>query len=377
MSAVQRVAVVGGGVAGCAAAILLSEAGVTVDLYESKPDLSALGSGITLQGNALRVFRRLGIWESVKGQSFPFDVLGLRTPGPVAIVIAEIPDQRTGGPDLPATVGMYRPDLATILVDRAREVGVTVHFGTAVVGLEADETGVDVTLSTGATERVDLVIGADGLRSAVRSMIGIDIQPRRTGMGIWRAFVKRPESVTHTELYYGGPAYIAGYCPTGEDTMYAYLVEKHTDRTGLSDQEAVEIMRELSLAYHGPWDDFRADLSTASRVNYTWFTEHVIEGAWNRGRVVVIGEAAHSSPPTLAQGAAQALEDAEVLAELLLAADSVDQSLWDAFHERRVERAREVVAASVQLGDWLIEGNRDAPIPALMGRIAALVSEPA
>ena len=149
--------------------------------------------------------------------------------------------------------------------------------------------------------------------------------------------------------------------------MYAYLVEKAEDRAGISDDQAVEVMRGLSQAYHGPWDDFRADLSTASRVNYTWFTQHVVPDAWNRGRVVIIGEAAHSAPPTLAQGAGQALEDAVVLAELLLEREAVDQDLWDAFHARRLARATEVVEASVQLGTWLIEENRDANIPGLIG----------
>lgn len=377
MPAVQRVAIAGGGVAGTAAAILLAEGGVSVDIFETKPDLSALGSGITLQGNALRVFDQLGIWPSVEAEGYGFDVLGIRAPGPDATVLAQIPDQRTGGEKYPATVGMYRPDLARILFERAESVGVAVHFGTRVTGVDADETGVDVSLTDGSTRRYDLLIGADGLHSQIRELIGIDIEPRRTGMGIWRAFVPRPPSVTHTDLYYGGPCFIAGYCPTGDDTMYAYLVEAGQDRSGVTEAEAVEIMKTLSAAYSGPWNDIRTELSTASRVNYTWFTEHVVPDAWNRGRVVIIGEAAHSCPPTIAQGAAQAAEDAAVLAELLLASDTVDQKLWDSFHERRIPRATEVVNASVQLGAWQLEGRRDADIPGLMGRIAALVSEPA
>ena len=88
MPAVSRVAVVGAGVAGLAAAILLAEAEIEVDVFESKEGLSALGSGITLQGNALRAFERLGIWERVQERSFAFDVLGLRAPGPEATAIS-------------------------------------------------------------------------------------------------------------------------------------------------------------------------------------------------------------------------------------------------------------------------------------------------
>ena len=94
-------------------------------------------------------------------------------------------------------------------------------------------------------------------------------------------------------------------------------------------------MRQLAAAYHGPWDDIRETLDDPSRVNYTKFETHVLAAPWNRGRVVLIGDAAHACPPTLAQGGAQALEDAAVLAELLLASDSLDDGLWDSFHARR------------------------------------------
>jgi 2-polyprenyl-6-methoxyphenol hydroxylase-like FAD-dependent oxidoreductase len=376
MSAVSRVAIVGSGVAGTAAAILLAEGGVDVDVFEQKPDLSALGSGITLQGNALRVFDRLGVWEQVKEAGYSFDQTGLRAPGPDAPVIAQIPDARTGGPEYPAVAGMYRPDLARILADRATELGARIHYDTTVTRFTQDDDGVDVTLSDGSTGRYDLLIGADGLHSDIRKQLGIEVEPERTGMGIWRAFVPRPKEVTQTDLYYGGPVYIAGYCPTSEDMMYAYLVEPAQDRH-LSPEEGVQVMKELSQAYGGPWNEIREHLDEASRVNYTWFTQHVVPDAWNRGRAVIIGEAAHSCPPTIAQGAAQAAEDALVLSQLLLSREAVDQSLWDEFHARRLPRATEVVEASVQLGQWQIDHVQDADVPGLMRRVAMLVSEPA
>ncbi|HEU4757454.1 MAG TPA: FAD-dependent monooxygenase, partial [Agromyces sp.] len=182
MTAVSRVAIVGSGVAGTAAAILLAEGGVDVDVFEIKPDLSALGSGITLQGNALRVFDRLGVWEKVKEAGYAFDQTGLRAPGPDAPFIAQIPDARTGGPEYPAVAGMYRPDLARILADRAIELGARIHYGTTVERFTQDTEGVDVTLSDGTTGRYDLLIGADGLHSAIRKQLGIEVEPERTGM---------------------------------------------------------------------------------------------------------------------------------------------------------------------------------------------------
>ncbi|MGN7799596.1 FAD-dependent monooxygenase [Leifsonia sp. 22587] len=377
MTAVTKVAIAGAGVAGLAAAIQLAKAGVEVHVYDSKPELSALGSGITLQGNALRAFDTLGVWDDVRAEGYFFEGLTLRAPGPDAPVVAELPDVKTGGPDFPATGGMYRPDLARILLRHAEAAGATVSFGSSITGVSQTPDGVSVEIGGRPAGTFDLLIGADGLNSQVRRLIGIDTAPQPTGMGIWRAFVSRPSSVERSELYYGGPVYIAGYTPTGEDTMYAFLVEAAQERQGLTDEQATAIMIEESAAYGGPWNDIRADLAQGAQVNYTWFTQHIVPAPWNRGRAVIIGDAAHSCPPTIAQGAAQALEDAVVLTELLVAADAVDDAFWEAFHARRVPRAQAVVEASVQLGQWQIDHDPDADAPGLMFGIAHRMAEPA
>ena len=85
MTAVRSVGIVGTGFAGAAAAILLAEGGVQVDLFDAKEDVGALGSGITIQGNACRALVRLGVWDQVQQQSYPFEELGLRAPDPAPI----------------------------------------------------------------------------------------------------------------------------------------------------------------------------------------------------------------------------------------------------------------------------------------------------
>ena len=375
MPAISSALVIGAGTAGTATAILLAERGVSVDIAEAKPDISALGSGITLQGNALRVLRDLGLWDQVRAEGYGFDTLGLRAPDPAGTLLAEVEDHRTGGPDLPATVGMYRPRLARILLERAVAAGVKVRFGGAPTELTQDDMGVDVTFGDGPHGRYDVVVGADGVRSWTRREIGIAIEPEPVGMGIWRVFTDRPASVTRTDLVYGGPSYIAGYCPTSEDSLYAYIVEPAQDRTRLSPEEGLAVMRELAEAYHGPWDEIRGSMTDPTRVNHTHFESHVVDGPWNRGRVVIIGDAAHSCPPTLAQGAAQALEDAAVLAELLT--DHADLApVWPALTERRLPRAKAVVEASLQMCTWLKARER-GDVPGLMARVTALVSDPA
>ncbi|MGW5138171.1 FAD-dependent monooxygenase [Nocardia beijingensis] len=372
----RSVLVIGAGLAGSAAAVLLARAGLSVDLVDAGDPARRSGSGITLQGNALRVLRELGVWGRVQARGYGFDTLAIRAPDATGTLLAELPDARTGGPNLPAAVGMERRVLAEILHDAAESAGARLRFGVAAEALLADADGVEVRCDDGTGARYDVVIGADGVRSFTRRAIGIDSEPRPTGMGIWRLVCERPASITRTELCYGGPGYIAGFCPTGPDSMYAYIVEDARDRADLTSDEQLAIVRELAAGYHGPWDAIRDLLTDPAVVNYTWFEEHLVDGAWNRGRVVLIGDAAHACPPTLAQGGAQALEDASVLAELL-ASEPVGDPLWQRFTERRVARAGAVVAASVQIGRWMLDRDPAADVPGLMARIAELVTTPA
>ncbi|MEY9214625.1 FAD-dependent oxidoreductase [Thermobifida halotolerans] len=375
MTCVGSVLIVGAGPVGCSLAALLARAGVGVDVVEIKPEITALGSGITLQGNALRVLREVGVWDEVRTRGFGFDTLGLRKPD--GTLYFEQQDARTGGPDLPATLGMERPRLQAVLAGAATDAGARIRTSTTVEEIDQDAAGVRVRFDDATTGTYDLVVGADGVRSTVRSLLGIDVRPRPVGMGIWRIHTRRPETVTRTDLVYGGPCHIAGYCPTGPDTMYAYLVEEAQDRFHLTGERQCAEMRRLAAGYGGVWEEIRADMTDPERINYTWFETHLVERPWHRGRVVLVGDAAHSCPPTLAQGAAMGLEDASVLAELLTTRDTLDESLFTAFMDRRFDRARTVVEASVQLCEWQLASTPDADVPGLMGRIAAMVGEPA
>jgi 2-polyprenyl-6-methoxyphenol hydroxylase-like FAD-dependent oxidoreductase len=363
----RTVLVVGGGASGNAVTVLLRRAGLTVDLIEAKPDWNATtGSGITLQGNALRVLRELGVWDEVRASGFPFASLGVTAPDGTLLFVKE--DIRTGGDDLPATLGMQRPQLQRILIDAVRASGATVRLGTTAEILEQDANGVRVRFSDGTEGRYDLVIAADGLNSATRAAIGIPDRPEPTGMAIWRTPAPRPEGVVRTDLAYGGPAYIAGYCPTSDTTLYAYVVEANRDRASIDPASYADEMRKLADGYGGVWTEIAQHITDPAEVNYTWFQKLLVEGSWHRGRVVLVGDAAHCCPPTLAQGAAMSLEDASVLAELLTSDRPWDEELFQGYYERRVPRVRTVVEASVQLGQWQLDGVRDADVPGLIGR---------
>ncbi|MGY1427329.1 FAD-dependent oxidoreductase [Streptomyces sp. MN12] len=374
MNRPRTVLVVGGGAAGNAVTILLRRAGIAVDLVEAKEDWNATaGSGITLQGNALRVLRELGVWEQVEASGFGFGSVGITAPDGTVLHVQD--DLRTGGDDLPATVGMQRPRLQRILIEAVRASGASVRLGTTAEILDQDADGVSVRLSDGTEGRYDLVVAADGLGSATRAAIGITDKPEPTGMAIWRVAAPRPAGVPRTDLAYGGPAYIAGYCPTSETTIYAYVVEANRDRASIPSESYADEMRRLTRHYGGHWPEITEHITDPAKVNYTWFDRMLVEGSWHRGRVVLVGDAAHCCPPTLAQGAALSLEDAWVLAQLLTSSGTWDDALFQAYHERRIARVRPVVEASVQIGQWQLDGVRNADVPGLMARTMTLLRE--
>ncbi|WP_033307956.1 FAD-dependent oxidoreductase [Streptomyces iakyrus] len=359
----KRVLVIGGGTSGNVITVLLRRAGIDVDLAEVKEDWNVRGSGITLQGNALRVLREIGVWDEVSENGHCSNSLGHTAPdGTVLRVIETV---RTGGDDLPATLGMQRPVLQRILVEAVRASGANVRLGTTAEILTQDEASVTVRLSDGTEGRYDLVVAADGLHSATRAAIGIDAEPEPTGMGIWRVPAPRPAGVDRSVLSHGGPCYIAGYTPTGKDTIYAYLVEPSRDRGTIPAESYAQEMRRLSKSYGGAWDEIRDSITDPAQVNYTWFERMLVEGAWHRGRVVLVGDAAHCCPPTVAQGAAMALEDAWVLSQLLTSGSAWGEELLRRYYERRIDRVRSVVEASVQIGQWQLDGV-PGDVPGLM-----------
>jgi 2-polyprenyl-6-methoxyphenol hydroxylase-like FAD-dependent oxidoreductase len=374
MSKVRRVLVIGGGAAGNAVTVLLRRGGFVVDLIEAMDDWNATaGSGITLQGNALRVLRELGVWKQVQAFGFGYGSVGITAPDGTVLYVAR--DIRTGGDDLPATLGMQRPQLQQILIDAVRASGASVRLGTTAQILDQDANGVSIRFSDGSEGRYDLVIAADGLGSSTRAAIGITDTPEPTGMAIWRIAAPRPAGVTRTDLAYGGPAYIAGYSPTSDSTLYAYVVEDNRDRASIPPTTYADEMRRFACAYGGFWQEITQHITDPAKVNYTWFDRLLVEGSWHRGRVVLIGDAAHCCPPTLAQGAALSLEDGWVLAQLLTATQSWDDALFQAYYERRIARVRPVVEASVQLGQWQLDGVEDADVPGLMARTMTMLRE--
>jgi len=379
--AVNRVLVVGGGITGSVLSLALAQKGVEVVLVELRETWTGMGHGITLQGNALKAFRDVGILDELMTRGVPFDHLRLKAAHDGS-VIAELPTPHTGGDDLPSTMGALRSDLADILTAAVHAAGVDVRLGTTVTALDDavvdGHPGVTVTLADGTTERVDLVVGADGIRSQTRAMIGIEQGPRPVGMGIWRVVAKRPAAMDCAEVYYGGPKFKAGYSPISDDLCYAYLLEENLDRSFVGEGPKGGLLKERSAGYGGIWGEIRESLTDDTLVNYQWIEAIMLDEPWFRGRTIVVGDAAHACPPLIAQGAAMCAEDAVVLAEMLTAPGADVEAVLPAFMERRLPRVRMVLGNSLQLAEWEMHpGSPDADPGRIMGQTLNALCAPA
>jgi 2-polyprenyl-6-methoxyphenol hydroxylase-like FAD-dependent oxidoreductase len=362
---VSSVLVVGGGITGSVLALALARRGVRVELAEISPQWHGVGHGITVQGNLLAALDKVGVLGEVLDRGVPFSQLRMRQAD--GSLIAEVPTPRTGGPALPATMGALRSDLQAVLCDHVYAAGVTVRLGLSVRGLAQDPQRACVRFTDGTDGSYDLVVGADGIRSTVRAMLGIGTTPQPSGMSIWRVVADRPAEMDCAEVYYNGPRYKAGYSPISAGQCYAYLLDVDGKLTDFGDQPAWQLMRQRSEGYGGTWGKIRETIGVDSNVSHTRVEWLLVGDPWYRGRAIVIGDAAHACPPLIAQGAAMCAEDAVVLAELVTGEQPLQRALA-AFMTRRMPRVELVVRNSMQLVRWEmgLEPHTEADVAATM-----------
>lgn len=214
--------VVGGGISGCVAAIALAQRGVQVHLIEQSRRWFGAGHGITVHGNALRGFAQIGVADRIIATGVPFERIHVHQAD--GSLMADIPTPRTGGPDLPATLGTLRAELQSVLVDEIRSLEIDVSLGTTVHSFDHRHDDVVVHLSDGRSLLYDLVVGADGIKSTTRTALGFSERPQPSGMGIWRFITTRKPHMDTSAVFYGGPHYKAGYAPISATECYAYVL---------------------------------------------------------------------------------------------------------------------------------------------------------
>jgi 2-polyprenyl-6-methoxyphenol hydroxylase-like FAD-dependent oxidoreductase len=341
---VRNVLVVGGGPAGMAAAIGLRRLGANARIAELDPEWSASGIGLTLLGPTLRALDALGVAEECIAAGFPLEELRVLNAAGEVTGGVDFPRMGSAGP---AAVGIARPAFHRVLADATAAAGVDVRLGVTVASLRSRDGGVEVELTDGSVDSYDLVLGADGLHSQVRGIV-LDSVPRPsfTGQAVWRTLMPRPADLDVYHMFYGRAAKI-GLVPISADSLYMFVVQNVPDMSRPPRDERAELLLSLLDA-----DSELIDYAKEHIVepDYRPLEYLLVPAPWHVGRVVMLGDAVHTTTPHLAFGAAIAVEDAAVLCELLDELP-VDDAIA-AYTPRRYERCRLVVENSVQLGEW-------------------------
>jgi 2-polyprenyl-6-methoxyphenol hydroxylase-like FAD-dependent oxidoreductase len=310
MAKVERVLIVGGGLAGLALAIALRERGLSAAIVERASDWSAPGAGLYLVGCATRALRALGIADDaardgcvIRTQTL-FNHRGTR----LAVIDAEAFWEECG-----PCLGLARSDLRDRLAQRV--AGTHVRFGMTVQELRQHENHVWVQLSDGSSETYDLVVGADGIRSSIRRLEFGDSGLRFRGQMGWRFIVRRPQDLDGWAVFLG-PQSAFLRLPIGHDLAYCYADKSSAQSVLDPAQGGIERVREHFADFASPVREVLAQFRSADPIHFSAI-EEVAQQCYGRGRVVLIGDAAHAMSPNMACGAAMAFEDALVLAEIV------------------------------------------------------------
>lgn len=342
----RHVLIAGAGIGGLTLACALQRAGLRATVFERAEALRPVGAGIVVQMNAAVALRRIGLCDAVVAegeraeQTLILDSTGARI---TAVDVRSLQEELA----IPM-VAMHRARLQAVLRAHAGPEE-AVRLGVSVTGFEDDGARVTVTLSNGETVSGDVLVGADGLRSAVRTGL-LGAQPTRySGYTSWRGVCPGADLVSAgqvTETW--GPGARFGIVPIGHGEVYWFATLNAPAGAEDAPGQTLAVLQERFAGWHAPIAKLLA-ATPPERVLRTDIHDRPPMRHWSRGRVTLLGDAAHPMTPNLGQGGCQAIEDGVVLGECLAAPGSVEDALR-AYEARRVKRANALVVRSHQVG---------------------------
>jgi salicylate hydroxylase len=344
----MRIVVAGGGIGGLTAALALARAGYEVTLAEQADALREVGAGLQLSPNAMKVLRALGVEQAIAAIASRPDALELRLGRSgrkvFSIPLGEKAEKRYGAPYL----HVHRADLVEVLRAAVEAAGVRIRLGNRVAAFVRDGNLVRAGLDTGEIVETDVLIGADGMHSAVQAqMLGPD-HPRYTGAVAWRTIA--PASVAphlpNAAVVWTGPGRhaVTYRVRRGELINFVGVIEEG-DWRGESWNEAGD-RAELLVEFGGFSDDIVQVIGGAGICHRWALYDRDPLPRWTKGRVALLGDACHPMPPFQAQGAAMAMEDAFVLARCLHQDPRSPESALREYERLRKPRTTKVLASA-------------------------------
>jgi 2-polyprenyl-6-methoxyphenol hydroxylase-like FAD-dependent oxidoreductase len=363
------IGIIGGGIGGVAAAVALHRAGIQATVYERANELREVGAGMMLWPNATRVLKELGLLERVAILSGPSQHFLVRSRTGTILM-----DIGLGHFDVPALC-TRRSDLLDALISAlpAQRVRLGHDFGY----FERQNSSVGIHFSNGISMEHDFLIGADGIRSRVRSqLLGIR-EPIFRGYTIWRGLARLTGTVSkgsNSETWGRGKRF--GILSAGGD-RFTWYATANTDSGHIDSHEGRQReLVQMFAGWHQPVESLIAGTEEGAILKNGAYDLPPLK-RWGQGRVMLLGDAAHPCTPNLGLGGCMALEDALVLAKSFSgeATPELALSRYESLRRRRTRHVQQRSLLMGNIGQWenrLVTGGRQAVTSVLPARIFEL-----
>ncbi len=336
-----RIAVIGAGIGGLAAALALSARGASVRVLERAPAIVEVGAGLQISPNGMRVLDALGLGQGARAAA-------------TASRAVRLADGRTGRDVLTLDLAgrlpgktfllMHRADLIGLLADAVQRAGISVETGAKVENVTETADVVRLSLGDGRTETADLAIGADGLHARTRATLNAEATPFFTGQVAWRALVPAPAGTPPEARVFMGPGrHLVAY-PLRDGTLLNLVGVEERDDWADEGWNHLDTPVNFRNAFKEFAPDVRALLDGLDQVFLWGLFRHPVAARWHGQRLAILGDAAHPTLPFLAQGANLALEDAWTLAACL--SSEPPARALPAYQALRRDRAVRVIDAA-------------------------------
>lgn len=332
---IRNAIIIGGGIGGIGAGIALRQVGIQIKIYEQAPVLGNIGAGITLWPNAMKVLRKLGVAPEIikSGTRIQYGKICTDRGATLSEMHPGELEERFGEP----VVAIHRADLHRVLLSALPAEVIRLDF--ACSGFEQENGQVIVRFNGGHSDRADLLIGADGIHSVIRKQLFPEVQLRYSGYTAWRGVVETDEDESaRVTLESWGKGARFGKVPIGKNRVYWYATANMPEGRILAASERKVFLQQHFQGWHNPVEQL-IEATPADAILHNDIHDFEPLEQWSRGRVTLLGDAAHATTPNMGQGACMAIESAVVLARCLSRGASLEESLRQYESERKPRTA--------------------------------------